>query len=91
MILFEIKLKNGIDGAEELFVKGGRYDAASGTLALKAGEVADFETYFNLFPHAKYAKYCGLESVTLHLYAKGHYHIDVYERRSGGSTRISRQ
>ena len=89
MILFEIKLKNGIDGAEQLFVKGGSYDAASGTLALKAGEVADFETFFNLFPHAKYAKYCGLEGVTLNLYAKGRYRIDVYERRNGGSTRIS--
>ena len=82
--LFDIKFGNNLEGAEELFVKGGEYCAADGSLTLKAGESASFETYFNLFPHQEYAEYCGIKSVFLELKAQGRYRIDFFEQRKSG-------
>ena len=82
--LFDIKFGNNLEGAEELFVKGGEYCAADGSLTLKAGESASFETYFNLFPHPEYAEYCGIKSVFLELKAQGRYRIDFFEQRKSG-------
>lgn len=71
MKLYDIKFGNNTKGAGELFVKGGEYDRTSGALRLRAGETADFGTYFNLLPYPQYREYCGAKNLPLHLKAKG--------------------
>ncbi len=84
MKLFDINFGNNLDGAEELFVKGGSYQRKSGKLLLRAGESASFDTYFNLFPHPEYAKYCNVKKPVLMLEAQGRYRIDFFEQRKSG-------
>lgn len=86
--LFEIKFGNNLEGAGEMFVKGGIYDAESGRLELSRGQTASFECYFNIFPHRQYKKYCDIGVFFLQIDAQGRYRTDIYARQENGTKLI---
>ena len=85
MKLYDIKFGNNTKGAGELFVKGGEYDRTSGALRLRAGETADFGTYFNLLPYPQYREYCGAKKFALALEGEGKYRAEIYARHKDGT------
>ena len=85
MKLFDITLPNGIQGAEELFVKGAGA-RTDGGIVLNDGQTADFETYFNLLSYGTYIKYCGAARFAVEIYAEGAYLAEVMVRRKNGKT-----
>ena len=70
--LFRLQLKSRVAGAQQLYWRGNAQEREEG-LFLPKGETVSFDTFFNLFSHAKYAKYCGIDGITLTLRGKGKY------------------
>ena len=68
--LFRLQLKSRVAGAQQLYWRGNAQEREEG-LFLPKGETVSFDTFFNLFSHAKYAKYCGIDGITLTLRGKG--------------------
>lgn len=84
--LFNISFGNNMRGTEELFRRGkAEYDAKNGLLIIKKGMTVSFDTYFNLFPYDEYARYCGIDEVTLHIGAEGSYTLALYSKKKSGA------
>ena len=79
MTLFPLQFQTDIEGTQELFFRG---SAAykDGALCFAEGDTATFDTYFNLFAHDKYAKYCGLSSARLCLQGHGDFCVKLFHK-----------
>lgn len=81
--LFRLQLKSAVAGTQELFFRGNAQASQEG-LRFRAGETAGFDTFFNLFSHAKYAKYCGISAVTLCLHGEGKFCAKLFYADGAG-------
>ncbi len=87
MKLFDITLRGGPAGAEEMFFEGAAGLRACG-LAVRAGKRVSFERCFNLLPFADYSEYCGADNFSLSLDAKGEYELSIYVREKSGKAEL---
>lgn len=83
MVLFDLLFGAPLAGTSELFYSGGA-ELTDSTLVVPQGGTVSFDSHFNLFPHSKYVKYCGLKSLTLTLGAEGAYEVVFYHKSLGG-------
>lgn len=81
--LFSLQF-GGADAAELYFRGEGAYASDDGSLALKKGGRASFETYFNLFSYAKYRKYCGISQTTMRFSGAGRFTAQFFCRTQTG-------
>lgn len=84
MVLFDLTFSAPLEGTGELFYRGSA-TVSGDALVIPQGETVSFDSHFNLFPHSKYVKYCGLTSLTLSLVAEGEYEIFFYHKSLSGS------
>ena len=84
MTLFSLQFHTDIEGTRELFFRGDAALNESGALVFGAGGVAAFDTYFNLFSHEKYAKYCGISAARLRLNGRGQFYAKLYRKTENG-------
>lgn len=84
MTLFPLQFHTDIEGTRELFFRGSAAVNESGALAFNAGGTAAFDTYFNLFSHEKYAKYCGISSARLRLNGRGTFRAKLSRKTEDG-------
>lgn len=88
--LFRLQLKSRVAGARELFWRGNAQEKENG-IFLQAGETVRFDTFFNLFSHAKYAQYCDIHSVVLSLRGEGKFLARLYHAQADGKDRLLRE
>ena len=84
MTLFPLQFHTDIEGAQELYYRGNAAVNEFGALAFGAGGAAAFDTYFNLFSHEKYAKYCGLTAARLRLNGRGRFRVKLFRKTENG-------
>ena len=84
MILVPLQFQTDIEGTQSLFFRGNASVNEQGALVIEAGGLASFDTYFNLFSHEKYAKYCGISSARLCLTGRGRFRVCIYRKTEKG-------
>lgn len=84
MVLFNLQFGGGPAGTRALYYNGEAVPCAGGGLSFRAGDTASFDTYFNLFSHAKYARYCGIGACTLVLHGEGRFFARFFRAGSAG-------
>lgn len=84
MILVPLQFQTDIEGTQSLFFRGNASVNEQGALVVEAGGLASFDTYFNLFSHEKYAKYCGISSARLCLTGRGRFRVCIYRKTEKG-------
>ncbi len=85
--LFRLQLKSAVAGTQELFFRGNAESGREG-LRIPAGETIGFDTFFNLFSHAKYARYCGIAALTLCLHGKGKFCAKLFYADAAGQDEL---
>ena len=85
--LFRLQLKSAVAGTQELFFRGNAQSGREG-LRIPAGETIGFDTFFNLFSHAKYARYCGIAALTLCLHGKGKFCAKLFYTDAAGKDEL---
>lgn len=84
MVLYNLMFGNGTDDVSALFFRGDAALDPCGTLKIPEGSEISFETYFNLFSHTKFRKYCGIREVFIQLKGKGTFCANFYHRSTSG-------
>lgn len=82
--LFSLQFHTDIADTQALFFRGSAAVNESGALVFGAGGTAAFDTYFNLFSHEKYAKYCGITSARLRLNGRGQFRVKLFRKAETG-------
>ena len=82
--LFSLQFQPQPQGCTALYYRGSA-SAENGALSFRQGETVSFDTYFNLFSHAKYAKYCDVTAVTLTLRGRGKFRAALYHQPEKGA------